>query len=489
MNIFEINTRIWLKEISVKYNKEIKLGNIPSEEILYISKKGFTAVWLMGLWKKSPASESIVKNNERMLLEFKQIMPDINYRMDIGASPYAILDYSVDADIGTAESLIRFRHQLKNEKIELILDFVPNHTAIDHSMVDKNPDFFIRGTNEDIQNNYNVYFKNSKKDIIAHGKDPYFDAWTDVAQLNYFNTATREYMKNILKKLANMCDGVRCDMAMLILKKIQKQIWGSRTGYAEPELEFWQEVIPEIKKTHPSFKFIAEAYWGLEKELIDYGFDYVYDIDFYHALVGNDAYLLKNILKQDAKYGSRKLRFIENHDEPRSMSSIGYSRYRAAAVIMSLSYGGHLFYHGQLEGLSKKLPVQLLKRPHEEDDFIVYSFYKNLFKIIISADKESLNWEYFEPEPYSKDDMSYKNVLGYLAGELFIAVINYSDNVSRIALRPEFSKRLDTGNIIFKDMLGIVNIKINIDVLKQKGFLIKMAPYECYIFKIRKVNK
>jgi hypothetical protein len=483
IDIIEVNTRVWLKELSEKYGKKIQFDNIPEEEILFISDQGFDALWLMGVWEKSLASADIAIHDKSLLSEFKDLLPELDLENDVGSSPYSVAGYGVNTDLGSIDSIKSLRERLKQKEISLILDFVPNHVAIDHPWVQSRPNFFINATLDDLARDAQSYFQTKNGIIIAHGKDPYFPAWTDTAQLNYFNPDTRLAMVAVLKKLADLCDGIRCDMAILILKRIQKQIWGSRTVYPEPGQEFWQDVIPEIKRTHPKFIFIAEAYWGLEEELIGYGFDFVYDINFYHALLNNDISAIKMVLDGSRRFQDNRLKFIENHDEMRALAALGHERIRPAVLILALSPGGHLFYQGQLKGFSKRLPVQLLKRPGEDVDEVICSFYGTFFKVLKEIKKQSAGWKYFEPEPYGEEDLSYKNVIAFYGGGSFIAIINYAHMVAEVILKPQLVET-SSNDVVFKDMLSLVEIRKSIIDIKSKGLHISVNPYGFFLFKI-----
>ncbi|MCR4283710.1 MAG: alpha-amylase family glycosyl hydrolase, partial [Parcubacteria group bacterium] len=394
-SIYEINTRVWLRELSHKYQKEIRLGDITQEEITNIKKLGFDAVWLMGVWRSSERGREIALNHKELRCEFLNVLPDLKPE-DIACSPYSIAGYEPDASLGGLRGLIAFKKALSLYGMKLILDFVPNHVALDHPWVDKKPEYFINGTTQELQNNPGSFFRAGDRAVIAHGKDPYFPAWTDVAQLNYFNPGTRQAMLQELLKVASLCDGVRCDMAMLILKRIQKQTWGDKVfagnKFSEPKTEFWQDAIAEVKKINPDFFFIAEVYWGMEFELASLGFDYVYDKSFYDALKETHVDGIRANLSDTSRLSNKRLRFIENHDENRAAKEFGDEKAKAAALIMALAPGAHLFHQGQLEGFKIKLPVQLIRRPEEIINRNINSFYKNLLSNIRIIMQDNSRW-------------------------------------------------------------------------------------------------
>ena len=157
--------------------------------------------------------------------------------------------------------------------------------------------------------------------IFACGRDPYFPAWPDVLQLNAFHPGLRQAVIETLLDMAGQCDGVRCDMAMLLLNNIFERTWGLRAG-ARPETDYWPEIIPAIKRNSPNFKFIAEAYWDLEWELQQQGFDFCYDKKLYDRMEHENAENVRLHLLADMPYQERLVRFIENHDEPRAAATL-----------------------------------------------------------------------------------------------------------------------------------------------------------------------
>jgi glycosidase len=484
--IYEINTRVWLRELSNKYQREIRLDNIAKEEITNIKKLGFDAVWLMGVWRSSRRGREIALNHEGLRNEFLNVLPDIKSE-DVACSPYSIAGYVPDASLGGIRGLTAFKEALHSNGMKLILDFIPNHVALDHPWVDMKPEYFINGTTQELQDNPDSFFSTDNKTIIAHGKDPYFPAWTDVAQLNYFNSQTRKAMNDVLLNIASLCDGVRCDMAMLILKHIQKKIWGERVfngnKFKEPKLEFWQEAITDVKRSYPGFVFIAEVYWGLESELVSLGFDYAYDKPFYDALREMHIEKLKEMLTERDDLNNKKLRFIENHDEDRAAKVFGDGKSKAAALIMMLAPGAHLFHQGQLEGFKIKLPIQLIRRPEEIVNQQINSFYKNLLSNIRTIMHDNSRWIPLESSPAWDGNITYKNFIGLFNPNHFLAIINYSDSQSQCYFRPNVID-IHSANLVFEDMLNSIEyVRIKEEIVS-RGLYLDMAPYGFHMFRV-----
>ena len=213
--------------------------------------------------------------------------------------------------------------------------------------------------------------------VVANGRDPYFPAWPDVVQLNAFSPDLRRAVVATVRSIAAQCDGVRCDMAMLVTNDVFERTWGDRAG-PRPDGDYWPTVIPAVKAEHPGFLFVAEAYWDLEWELQQQGFDHCYDKRLYDRLVHDGAEQIHGHLSADVGYQRRLVRFLENHDEPRAAATFPRDRARAAAVTTLAQTGMRLVHEGQLEGRKVQLPVFLARRPHEPVDPDVRAFYDTL---------------------------------------------------------------------------------------------------------------
>ena len=260
--IYEINTWSWLHALSEIYNNSITLDNIP-EEVFNQELKYFDAVWLMGVWERSPASKKIALEHPDLMKEYHKALHDFRDE-DVIGSPYAVYYYHVDKNIGGIDGLNEIREKLVEQEIKLVLDYVPNHVSID-SLWTFESDLFIDGSLEDLMPHPYEYFSIGEK-IFANGRDPNFPSWTDTIQINAFSKEARNKTINTLLDIAEICDGVRCDMAMLVTNKVFSKTWGEKAGPI-PEKEFWEEIIPTIKAKYPNFIFIAEVYWGMEWEL------------------------------------------------------------------------------------------------------------------------------------------------------------------------------------------------------------------------------
>src|SRR6201981_4134057 len=314
-NLYEINTWVWVSELQAKFGKNITLGSVPATEWDAIGDIGFDAVWLMGVWERSPAGVAIANRNDQLVQAFRRALPDFRPDDNVG-SPYCVRQYVVDQHLGGPEGLALARRDLSKRGMNLILDFVPNHVAPDHPWAAGHPEYFIHGSTRDIMHDPISYTEVSGT-IFARGRDPYFPAWPDVLQLNAFQPDLRRAAVETLSSIAQQCDGVRCDMAMLFLNSIFERTWTTRAG-PRPDTEYWVDLISYVKGAYPGFLFIAEAYWNLEWELQQQGFDFCYDKMLYDRLEHGEAESIRLHLCADLTYQSKLLRFVENHDEPRA---------------------------------------------------------------------------------------------------------------------------------------------------------------------------
>src|ERR1700722_11886113 len=234
---------------------------------------------------------------------------------------------------------------LRERGLRLMLDFVPNHTGIDHPWVDDHGEYYVPGTELDLARapaNY-VWVRRTRGDLLLPpGRDPYFPGWPDTLQLDYSNPATQEAMIGELLGIAEQCDGVRCGMAMLVLPDVFERTWGRRSP------PFWPEATRRAREKATSFRFMAEVYWDLEWTMLQQGFDYAYDKRLYDRLREGQARPVCAHLGAGLDYQPKLARFLENHDEPRAAATFLPAMHEAAAVIAYLSPGLRFFHQGQL---------------------------------------------------------------------------------------------------------------------------------------------
>lgn len=426
--IYEINTCVWLRELSRKYARSITLKNVPSQEWDAIARLHMDAVWLMGVWERSPAGLAIARSSRSLISDCLRVLPDMSEE-DLIGSPYCVRRYVVDPAFGGPEGLEAARKHLIARGLRLILDFVPNHLAPDHPWIDEHPEYFVSGNPAELSQHPDAFIERNGR-VYACGKDPYFPAWSDVVQVNAFQQALRRAASDTLLSIAMQCDGVRCDMAMLLLNVVFERTWGERVG-PKPETDYWPGVIGRVRAQHSPFVFIAEAYWDLEWELQQQGFDYCYDKRLYDRLERGEAEPIRQHLQGALSYQRRLVRFLENHDEPRAATTFTADKHRAAAIVSMTLTGAKLIHEGQLEGRRNKVPVFLARRPDEPPDPGLERFYAWLLKHTSHEPLRNGEWVLCECEGWT-DNMTCRNLLawGWRKGEAHVLVIVNFSNIS-----------------------------------------------------------
>lgn len=377
--LYEINTAIWLQELSHKTGKKTTLSTIPEEEWDRLRNFGFHMVWLMGVWKRSPMGTQIALQNTALTKEFQQVLPDYT-PSDVIGSPYCVQAYQVDERFGGKEGILKARNALHARGMKLILDFVPNHIAPDHPWTEHQPEYFVQGTENHLRKFPDAYIRIGKH-IFARGKDPNFPAWQDVVQLNACHPGLRKAMIETLVEIGNLCDGLRVDMAMLMLNSIFQHTWRTH-GIIPPEKDFWEEVIPAVKKEHPYLFFMAEAYWDTEPILLEQGFDACYDKRLYDYLRDRSPKLIRQQLSRSPDFQNHLVRFVENHDEKRAITAFPSNQWKLAALVTASTPGTFMLHEGQLEGRSARIPVFLGRRPEENTSQEVAEFYTRLLALL-----------------------------------------------------------------------------------------------------------
>src|SRR5215469_14786838 len=339
--LYEISTWVWLTDLSRQYGRRIDLSCVPGEVWDQIAACGFDAIWLMGVWERSPAGIAIANRNEGLVADFRRALPDFRTGDNVG-SPYCVRRYVVDQHFGGPRGLAVARQELAKRGMNLLLDFVPNHVAPDHPWVSEHPEYFIRGNEAEARQDPSSFFV-AGRSVFACGRDPYFPAWQDVLQLNAFRQGLRAAARDTVLDIARQCDGIRCDMAMLMLNEIVARTWGSRAG-PPPATEYWTDLIPAVKAARPDFLFMAEAYWDREWELQQKGFDFCYDKRLYDRLEHGDAESIRLHLSAEPSYQEKLVRFTENHDEPRAAVAFSGAKGKAAALTAATIPGARLFH-------------------------------------------------------------------------------------------------------------------------------------------------
>lgn len=481
--IYEINTWVWLGDLSQKYKKVVDLDTIPEQEWDTIASYGFDAVWFMGVWERSPAGIAISMRNTGNIEDFRRALPDFTAQDNVG-SPYCVRRYVVDQHLGGPQGLAAAREALAKHGIRLILDFVPNHVASDHPWVHDHPEYFIQGNADDAKNDPASFIEVGKT-VFACGRDPYFPAWSDVLQLNAFNSGLRKAVIETIAKIAEQCDGIRCDMAMLMLNGIFEKTWGARAS-SKPSEDYWTTIIASIKPNQPHFKFIAEAYWDMEWSLQQQGFDFCYDKKLYDRMEHADAESVRLHLLADLSYQQRLIRFIENHDEPRAAATFPGGKERAAALAILTLPGARLLHEGQFEGLKVRLPVFLARRAAEPVDHDLEAFYRRLLQETNRDVFRNGDWQLCERGGWP-DNSSYQNILVWCWAkdeERFLVIINFSGTTSSALVRIPWNDLRERTWLLNDPLSNKSYVRSGNDML-DAGLYIDLEPWNFHYFQLQ----
>ena len=486
--IYEINTRVWIKRFA-KENSTPKLIDVPNDYWESLIDKGIKYVWFMGIWEVVPEAIAKYCFDDGLISDYKQALPDWKPE-DVIGSPYAIDNYQINKTLSSTGEFVELKNKLNNLGLKIILDFIPNHFSAETSLLKTNPEIFLEGNEELLSNDEQTYFRASNGKIYAHGRDPNFPAWQDTIQVNYFSKSARIFMLDSLKIITRYCDGIRCDMAMLPLNKVFQKTWRKHLATLvinNVMEEFWIKAIKQTNDLKKDFLFVAEAYWDTEWQLQQIGFDLTYDKRLFDRLEFGDAEIILKHLYAEAEFQKKSIRFIENHDERRALTTFGFNKSKAAAVVMFTLQGGMLLNDGQFEGRSVRLPVQLGREPNEIINNSLVELYDNLLNIVNHPIFTNGLWNLLKPIQLDHD-FTYKNILAWewiLENERRIIVINYSDTSA--FCRINFSLDSIEENVILIDLLNSREYEREVKEIIEGGLFIHLSAFESHIFKLKSI--
>jgi hypothetical protein len=485
-SLYQISTRVWMTELSRQMGRALTLDDIPDAELDRLAEKGFDWIWLLSVWQTGPAAQQISRSNPEWRREFHETLPDL-CDADIPGSGFAITGYTVHQSLGGDAALARLRERLKKRGFKLMLDFVPNHMGLGHPWVEDHPEHFVKGTELDLARapqNY-TWVKRQRGDILlAYGRDPYFAGWPDTLQLNYANPATQEAMIGELVKIAGQCDGVRCDMAMLVLPDIFERTWGQHAPL------FWPTATQRVRDRVPGFTFMAEVYWDLEWTLQQQGFNYAYDKRLYDRLREHHARPVRDHFRAGLDYQDKLARFLENHDEPRAAATFAPEVHQAAAVITFLSPGLRFFHQGQFEGHRKRISPHLGRGPCEPVDERLKEFYDRLLAVLRRPAVRDGQWQLLDSAPGWEGNWTHDCFLVFAwqgaGNERLVVAVNYAPNKSQCHVRLPFSD-LAGRQWRLQDQMSSASYDWNGNDLVGRGLYLDMAPWQACVFALSRV--
>lgn len=463
------HTYVWLSQLSKTYGQEItRLDQIPDRELDLLAQRGFTGLWLIGLWERSKASADIKHycgNPEAI------------------ASAYSLASYQIADSLGGKEAYEALRHRSWMRGIRLGCDMVPNHMGIDSSWVVEHPEWFIsldqspfpsytfNGPNLSNDSRAGIYLedhyynrsdaavtfkhvdhRNGQTRYIYHGNDGTSMPWNDTAQLNYLDPNVREAVIQTILQVARETPIIRFDAAMTLTKKHYQRLWfpepgtgGDIPSRAEHSLtkeqfnirmpiEFWREVVDRIAEEVPDTLLLAEAFWLMESYFVrTLGMHRVYNSAFMNLLRDEDnanyRQVMKNTLEFDPEILKRYVNFMNNPDERTAIDQFGDGdKYFGICTLMATMPGLPMFGHGQIEGFSEKYGMEYKQAYWDEQpkDWMIERHQREIFPLMhrrreFSGIEKFLLYDFFTPQgnvdenvfAYSNGEGSQRNLVVY----------------------------------------------------------------------------
>jgi hypothetical protein len=474
-----------VNSLARRLGRKATLDDLPDAELDRLAGLGFDWVYLLGVWQTGAVAPAISRANPEWRQEYRALLPDLS-EADICGSCFAVTGFTVHADLGGNAALERLRERLRRRGLRLMLDFVPNHTAPDHPWVAEHPEYFVPGTAEQLalepQNFTRVSTPQGER-IFAYGRDPYFPGWPDTLQLNYGELALQEAMIGELLKVAALCDGARCDMAMLVLPEVFQRTWGIA---AEP---FWSRAAERIRDRHPGFVLMAEVYWDLEWTLQQQGFDYTYDKRLYDRLRDRQTRAVREHFWAAPDYQERSARFLENHDEPRAAAVFPVDAHLPAAVLTFFCPGLRFLHQGQLQGWQQKISVHLCRGPEQPTDRVIEEFYGRLLPLLSQDILKNGEWQLLECTPAWDGNGTWDGFVAFAwrggAGEQWLVTVNYAPNQGQCYLRLPFPE-LQGASVRLNGLLSETSYDRDGNDLIARGLYLDLPPWGYHVFELRR---
>jgi hypothetical protein len=428
--LYQINTRVHLRRRAAELGRAATLDDLSDAELDRLADEGFDWVYLLGVWRTGAASRQVSREQPAWRAGFEQTLDDLTDD-DVCGSCFAVTGYDVHPQLGGAPAMARLHGRLAERGLRLMLDFVPNHVALDHPWVDQHPEYFIEGSEQDLQRRPQDFTRIGDR-VLAYGRDPYFDGWPDTLQLDYSQPGVQQAMTEALMSVAGTADGIRCDMAMLVLPDVFEKTWGRRP---EP---FWPAAVASLRERHPSVVLMAEVYWDLEWELQQQGFDFTYDKRLYDRLRDGHAGPVRDHLRAELDYQHHLARFLENHDEPRAAATFAPEVHRPASLVTLLTPGLRFLHEGQREGFRVHISPHLCRGPAEATDEDLVGWYDRLLEVLRDPAVRDGDWTLATCEPVTDQEPADAFVAWTWqldGGPWRLVVVNYGDAPGRCHVR------------------------------------------------------
>jgi len=416
---------VWLDQLSKKYQRHIhKLDHIPDEELDILARRGFNALWLIGIWERSPASQKI-----------KQMCGN----PEAVSSAYSLYDYIIASDLGGDSAFENLRTRAWKRGIRLASDMVPNHTGIYSKWLIEHPHWYIQsnhpvfpsysfsGTNLSHDDRVGIYIEDgywSRRDAavlfkrvdhytgdvryIYHGNDGTSMPWNDTAQLNYLIPEVREAVIQMIIHVARKFPIIRLDAAMTLTKRHFQRLWFPQPGSGGDipsraefgltreqfneafPVEFWREVVDRIAQEVPDTLLLAEAFWMMEGYFVrTLGMHRVYNSAFMNMLKNeeNQKYrqAIKDVMHFNPEIMKRYVNFMNNPDEETAVAQFGKDdKYFGVCTLMVTLPGLPMFGHGQIEGFTEKYGMEYRRAywDEQEDGYLIARHEREIFPLL-----------------------------------------------------------------------------------------------------------
>ncbi len=450
------STLVWLFQLTQKYGRPIeRLDQIPDEELDELARRGFTGLWLIGLWERSNASRTI-----------KQWTGN----PEAAASAYSLYDYDIAGELGGWGALTNLRDRCAWRGIRLGSDMVPNHTGIDSHWVMEHPDRFLQlrhapfptytfnGGNLSSREGVGVYiedhyynrsdaavvfkridFNTGDVRYIYHGNDGTSMPWNDTAQIDFLNPEAREAVIRTIIGVCKQFSIVRFDAAMTLAKRHIQRLWYPEPGHggdiasrAEhaisteefnrriPE-EFWREVVDRCATEAPGTLLLAEAFWMMEGYFVrTLGMHRVYNSAFMNMLKNEENAKYRatiiNTLEFDPEILKRFVNFMNNPDEETAVAQFGKGdKYFGICTLLVTMPGLPMFGHGQVEGFEEKYGMEYRRSYHDEkpDSGMVGRHEREIFPLMKRRSLFSGSADFVLYDLFIQDGSVNENVFAY----------------------------------------------------------------------------
>jgi len=541
------STFVWLDQLRKKYQRAItRLDQIPDEELDILARRGFTGLWLIGIWERSHASKRI---------------KHLNGNIDAVASAYSLNSYEISPELGGDNAYLNLKDRAMSRGIRLASDMVPNHMGIDSTWVINHPDWFLgcdyppfpnytfNGpdiSNDDrvgifIEDGYwtkrdaAVVFKRYDRwtgsvKYIYHGNDGTHMPWNDTAQLDFTEPEVREAVIQAILHVARKFSIIRFDAAMVLAKKHIQRLWFPEpgTGGAIPSRanfsmsreqfdclipsEFWREVVDRIQQEVPDTLLLAEAFWLMEGYFVrTLGMHRVYNSAFMNMLKreenANYRQVVKNVLEYNPQILKRFVNFVNNPDEETAIAQFGKDdKYFGVCVMMATMPGLPMFGHGQIEGFTEKYGMEYKRayRDEQPDENFVERHEREIFPLLKKRQLFSEMDNFLMYDLYTGDGTVNEDVFAYsnrLGEERTLVVFNnrYSNALgwikNSVGFRAEngriVQRQLQDGlalkggrneYLIFEDVISHLEYIRPVKSLKKEGLYIELGAFKYNVF-------